>query len=239
MTNTTPPDHVKVEHIPTDPDNPYPLGRSIINLDPRNLNHLALVNPPQRATKPNKPWWTRDVYDQGNQPRCTAEAAVGMLRTQPFYTQFKPDWPTYDDPDERQTLYREAQQHDPWPGDNYEGSSVDAPLKVLRNRGHIAAWKWLLGETELREWVTWYGPAVVGTHWYTDMFNPDSDGYIFANGSIAGGHAYRITQYHADRDAYRIVNSWGRGWGQNGRAWIPGGTLNGLLQQDGEAVTLG
>lgn len=226
------------ELIPVDPDNPYPLGRAGVHHDPRNADHRALVQPPARATKPNRAWYTTDIYDQGRTYRCTAEAAIGCLRTHPNRSQFHLDWPSYDQPDERHALYLEAQSQDPWPGNNYNGSSTDAPFKVLRDRGHITGWKWLFGETEVREFVTWYGPAVVGTIWYSDMFTPDTTGYIHPTGSQSGGHAYRLIQHSAKRDAYRIANSWGRTWGQNGRAWIKSADLATLLAQDGEAVTI-
>ena len=85
-----------------------------------------------------------------------------MLRTTPFASQFK-ERPAYDTGDERHALYKAAQAIDPWPGDDYDGTSTDAPFRILRDRGSITKWQWLFGERELREWLTWYGPAVVGT----------------------------------------------------------------------------
>ncbi len=224
------------ELIPVDPDNPYPLGRVGVHHDPRNSDYRALVQPPPRTTKPGRAWWTRDVYNQGRESSCAAQAAVGICRTSPLRTGFT-DWSLYDEPTERHALYRAAQQVDPWEG-VYEGTSTDAPFKILRDRGHIAAWRWLFGEAELWEYVTWYGPAVVGTVWYQSMFNPDSDGYIEPTGGAAGGHAYRIVQANT-RYGYRIVNSWGRGWGQSGRAWITRDRLGQLLADRGEAATVG
>lgn len=230
-------DHV-IDKIPTNPDNPYPLGRSIINHDPRNYDFRALVQPPPKSHRPGRSWYTRDVYDQGRESSCAAQAAVGICRTSPLRTGFS-DWPAYDEPAERNDLYRAAQQVDPWPGASYEGTSTDAPFRVLRDRGHIAAWHWLFGETELWDYVTWYGPAVVGTLWLDAMFSPDAKGYIHPEGGLAGGHAYRVTQAHPTRHAYRIVNSWGRGWGQNGRAWMTRADMASLLERKGEAVTVG
>ncbi|MEZ4962617.1 MAG: C1 family peptidase [Saprospiraceae bacterium] len=44
---------------------------------------------------------------------------------------------------------------------------------------------------------------------------------VFAQPDIdGGGHAMVIAGYDDNRQAFRIVNSWGTGWGDNGYAWI-------------------
>jgi hypothetical protein len=223
--------------IPVAPDLPHPLGRAGVNHDPRNRDYRALVKPPPRAVNPYKSWATREVFDQGNSPRCTCEAAIGLMRTSPNASHFT-GRRDYDDPGERQAAYLSWQQYDPWPKP-HDGSSTDAPFQGLRAAGEITGWRWLFGETEAREYVTWYGPIVVGTVWLDGMFYPDGNGFLPVTGGVAGGHAYRIVQYNPRLDAYRVVNSWGRGWGQSGRAWIGAADLAALLDQEGDAVTLG
>lgn len=214
----------------------YPLGR-IQHHDPLNKEHRALVQPPPRSSVPNVSWYTRDVYDQGSTSSCTAQAATGLLKTSPFRKDFT-EWASLDTHEERQALYREAQKVDPWDGEDYEGSSTDSPFKVLRSRGVITGWRWLFGEEEMREFVTWYGPVAVGTNWTYSMFQPDKSGFIVPGSDSAGGHAYRVVQYNAQKKAYRIVNSWGRGWGQYGRAWIRQADMATLLADGGEVVTI-
>lgn len=41
------------------------------------------------------------------------------------------------------------------------------------------------------------------------------------NEDVVGGHAMVIVGYDDDREAFLIDNSWGTGWGLNGRAWWP------------------
>lgn len=239
-TMTTPDTIERSYVIPVAPDLPHPLGRAGVHHDTRNRAFRALVNPPTKTTTPGRPWPSTDVYDQGNASSCTAQAAIGVLRTFPNRLSFKPDWPSYDTYDERHALYLEAQRNDPWPGESYDGSSTDAPYRVLRDRGHISEWRWLFGEAELRDYVTWFGPVSVGTYWFRSMFDVDAAGYIHADegSGVAGGHAWRIVQASSKRKAYRMCNSWGRGWGQAGRAWISFEDVALLLDRDGEAVTI-
>lgn len=225
--------------IPVKPDNPYPLGRVGINHDLRNANHRALVQPPRRAVVPYQLWYSDTLFNQAGD-NCTIEAAAGMVTTYPFKrTLTAAHWALLNTENKRLAWYEDSKNYDPWEGVDYEGTSTDAPFKLMRERGVISAWKWVFGEAEAREWVTWYGPLVVGTFWYDGMFDPNNRGFLNVTGEIAGGHAYRIVRYDPLRKAYRVVNSWGMDWGQYGRAWLRDVDLASLLEQDGEAVTVG
>lgn len=226
-------------YIPSQEDLPLPLGRSLVWHDPRNRNFRALDRPLRLPHDPKQPWYTRDVFDQLG-PSCTAAAAVGVLRTSPFRDLMKSHWTGYDTEQERHDLYKLAQQHDPWEGEAYEGSSTDAPFKVLRNAGIIQEWRWLFGLAEVRQWLKEDGACAVGTNWYRSMFSPDNNGTIHIRDEegVAGGHAYRLVYYDEDDKRYRKVGSWGRPWGDNGRAWIEEEDLERLLEEQGEAVTV-
>lgn len=221
---------------------PFPLGLRGNAHHPQNFAHRALVNPPPRLAAPKSTPWHRTTASVFNQQgsSCTAQSAIGVLTTLPFRYEFQPDRPAYDTEAERHQLYLDAQTVDPWPGGEptYEGSSTDAPFIVLRNRGIIAGWAWLFGEEELWEWVSFYGPAGVGTVWTEGMFWPDSNGFLHPTGYNAGGHAYEIAFASHPRQAYRIINSWSADWGQLGRAWITRADMRSLLADDGEAVTI-
>lgn len=227
-------DHTEL--IPINPDNPYPLGRHLHH-DLENANHRALVVPPPRSLIPYKSWMTFSTFDQGQFPRCTTESAVGTLLTTPYVRNFT-ERQMFDAPEERQAAYERWQSYDPSEWGVHDGSASDSPFKGMRAEGIITGWRWLFGEGEVREFVTWYGPVSVGTIWTDRMFYPDEDGYIHLGGMEAGAHEYRILQYSRIRDAYRMMNSWGKSWGQKGRAWIKSADLKSLLDQDGDAVTI-
>ena len=233
--------------IPPAPDNPYPLGRHLAH-DPRNRDHRAYTATPQRPPKWSL-WWTADVYDQGRESSCTTEAAIGLCRTSPVRFDFTPaSWATLDTEAERVAFYRWCQKYDPASWGQHDGSASDSPYKGLRELGHITGWKWLFGIDQVRQWVMWDGPCTVGTVWLQSMFEPRwftptglTEGCVVVvdrTSPVAGGHEFRIVGYSPNRRAFRIVNSWGQGWGDRGRAWILDTDLAWLLDQDGDAVTV-
>jgi hypothetical protein len=148
----------------------------------------------------------------------------------------------YDTEEKRYQLYRRAQRVDPWAGEEpeYEGTSTDAAFKVMRSEGAIKAWKWLFGVGECKEWAMHFGPFGAGTIWYYSMFEPNSKDYLVVNpdSGDAGGHAWRVVGYSKVRNSFRMLNSWGRGWGQLGRAWVSYEDMEHLLNAQGEAATV-
>lgn len=157
-------------------------------------------------------------------------------------------------------IYRRAQKLDVWSGESYEGTSVIAGAKAVKelknNAGepYLKEYRWAFGIEDLMLAIAYQGPVVLGMNWYTGMFNTDANGFIRPVGSLAGGHALLaigvvvkrralnrfgpITDFsEVDLDNSYIIlhNSWGRGWGDNGRAKISLRHLQILLAQGGEA----
>lgn len=73
----------------------------------------------------------------------------------------------------------------------------------------------------------------IGTLIFRDFMEPPAGGIVPLPGPRErpeGAHAYAISGYDATRARYpevlfKIHNSWGGGWGQNGRGWIPSSYL--------------
>jgi len=80
------------------------------------------------------------------------------------------------------------------------------------------------------------GPAVLGVPWYSGMYNTDSDGFIHADGYVAGGHAILARAVNVKKGYITLRNSWGKGWGVNGDCYITFEDMDKLLQNWGEAV---
>ena len=131
-------------------------------------------------------------------------------------------------------FYAYAQDHDYWPGTDYEGTSVDGGMQAMREYGYIESWYWARTVPDVLRAISRRGPVVFGLDWMTGMGWPDARGFIHPTGSVEGGHAIlgrqvglrykpgtttaqkRSAQWfdHVDLDASWIGlhNSWGPGW---------------------------
>lgn len=186
---------------------------------------------PETVELKTKYWRIGNILDQGPFPHCVGFAWHQFCKSAPIMTKLPPA---------ADYIYHEAQKIDEWPGEEprYQGTSVRAGVKVLHKLGRIAEYKWAWDAATVRDYVLTRGTVVVGTAWFRDMFYPDpKTGFLKVSGRIAGGHAYVIAGYCVKREAFRIVNSWGRSWGQNGRAWISFKDMDALLKNQGEACS--
>lgn len=200
--------------------------------DPRDHNYL--MSRDERANKISRRMWgLGSVLDQGQTPQCVGYSGAAYLMAAPVRNRnVDPYW-----------LYKLAQKYDEFPGENYAGSTVRGLFKGLHKEGYVTEYRWAFEVGPVLDHVLLEGPVVVGTTWYSRMTRPEK-GYCWPGGSVEGGHAYLIIG--ADRvrknpdgttGAFRIVNSWGRSWGQSGRAWITFATMDRLLRDQGESAT--
>lgn len=206
---------------------------------PDQRDRRFLLAPPAAAPGvERRMWYATDVFDQGPTSQCTAYAAVGWLRAGPVRnTKALPSF---------QELYADFQRNDEWPGEepDYEGSSIRASMKVLRRRGYVSEYRWAFDAATAINHVLSVSPMILGTDWLWDMLETDRRGFIRADGRMVGGHAYLAIG--ADRSkkcpdgtagAVRVINSWSRKWGSNGRAWLGFSDLDKLIRANGEAAT--
>ncbi|HEY3331451.1 MAG TPA: C1 family peptidase [Capsulimonadaceae bacterium] len=67
-------------------------------------------------------------------------------------------------------------------------------------------------------------PVVLGIMVYDDLGGiPNDPNFVYSPGPGAkpqGGHAVCIVGYDDDKHAFRMVNSWGSDWGDNGFVWL-------------------
>lgn len=70
------------------------------------------------------------------------------------------------------------------------------------------------------------------------MFDPDPTGRIAVveRSGIAGGHEYEVEEIDVPNGRVWLTNSWGSGWGIEGRAWMDFLTFGALLKQGGDAI---
>ena len=202
----------------------YALGRVHIP-DSRDKNYPISKALPPKGSAPEREyryWWDSAWWgDQGYLPHCVAFSWVHWLEDGPithFYKNrdFDPSYLNESRHEKHQPLfnpasiYNEAQKIDEWVGEDYDGTSVRAGAKILRQLGVVSEFRWASTLDEVVQTVLHLGPMVVGTWWYSDMFYPDKNGLIKATGHKAGGHAYVITGVNVKKQRFRIKNSWGR-----------------------------
>lgn len=205
------------------------LGR-IYQPDDRDNNYL-LELATQRSSVPSKIWDLNVVLDQGQTPMCVGYSTAGWIVAAPVVNPL-PD-PV--------AVYHDAQLVDgsPLP---HEGSTVRAAMKVLQSKGVVSQYNWAFDLTTVINYVLEKGPMVVGTNWYRSMFSVDTNYNIGISGKIAGGHAYIFIgadQNHKNKrgiGAFLIQSSWGKLWGNNGRAWLSFANVDRLLREQGEAA---
>jgi hypothetical protein len=205
--------------------------------DSRDYNYLLRSMVPLAEVKPKTKHWTlfHLPLDQGNTGTCVGHAWKHWMLTAPTIR-------TRADVEPRAfTIYRSACQYDPWPqnddGDPEWGTSVRAGAKALQSRGFLDTYGWAFTVEDAIAWLVSSGPLVFGTNWTRDMFKPDAKGFVRYTGPVAGGHAYCAVGWSEQRGAMRFVNSWSSAWGQKGRFWMDGETVEQLLVDDGEACT--
>lgn len=217
------------------------LGRRVAE-DPRDRNYMMQ---PVITARTYKNWYTPyPIYDQGNTAQCVAYSGVRFLTSSPVPNErkaklFEADRGLFLD------IYKECLSVDEWPGEDLEnGTSIRALMKTLKRRGYITEYRWAYDVETVIQQVINHSPVVMGTDWYMNMFMPHNEhGYLDCSGEFAGGHAWVIVGANRQREnpdgtegAVRMINSWGDGWGQRGKAWITFGDLAKLIAAQGEAA---
>jgi hypothetical protein len=188
--------------------------------------------------------WSRKAWrapgerlDQGREGACVGFALTNELLSSP-----SPMGRVIPKPRNKfaSDVYREAQKIDEWPGEDYEGTSILAGMKVLRSRGLISSYYWAFGIEQVLDTLVSVGPVVIGIPWHESMYNTDENGLVRIDGREVGGHAILLTGYHPNHPVLkepvvRWRNSWGPEYGINGNGFIRPSNLSWLLQKYGEA----
>lgn len=190
------------------------------------------------------------IFDQGDLGKCTAETALGLLGTGPYWDALRAiagGTPTsagiYPFTDAgTNVLYSDITRDDPfdgqWPPDD-TGSDGLSMAKALVRAGIVPGYQhtFSLGDA-LRALVDY--PLAVGTLWTDRMFTPNRSGLITYDGAghAVGGHEWIADGYDTERNWVRGVTSWGTSWGLDGRFYLTVEDFGRLLADDGDVIVL-
>lgn len=200
--------------------------------DERDEQYMMYGSAPYIDDFTRQSWKIGPLLNQGNSSHCVAYAWTQFLTTEPWgaFTENPPD-PIQ--------LYKDAQKNDEWPGTepDYYGTSVRAGAKVLKDRGIISSYVWGYRVEDVAKFIYENGPVVAGTRWYSNMSNPDPNGFVRANGSYEGGHAWTIYGVDSKWETFFAVNSWGTSFGRNGRFFVKFNEMEKLLREGGQVCS--
>lgn len=174
-----------------------------------------------------KRWRILERLDQGQEGACVGFGWCHELHAPPIRI-------TNVDP---RAIYKRAQQLDPWPGEDYEGTSVLAGAQAVQELGHLKEYRWAFGIDDVLATLVAHGPVVIGVNWHQGMSDTDPQGYIHPVGPIRGGHCVCLMGIIRRRRGWVVIgrNSWGIGWGRNGNFRITADDLAYLLSSGGDA----
>lgn len=207
----------------------------------RHVNHdeASKAYPAQLASNILDVRHTRvsPILDQGNLGSCTGNAIVGCVGTEPRRKQA-----VELNEDLAVTAYALATQLDPYAGTyppDDTGSDGISVCKAAVKLGLITGYDHCFGLEQALLALS-LRPVIIGIPWYDSMFEPDDQHWveIKPGAQVAGGHEICLDTLRpiGPHPYVSFANSWGTGWGNNGRARMSWATLDRLLSEDGDCT---
>jgi hypothetical protein len=178
------------------------------------------------------------ILDQGNTGSCTGNAETGALGCDPLFGALPAGHPVLDETFARDTLYHLATTLDPYPGafpPEDTGSDGTSVCKAAMSLGFIAGYTHCQSVADVCA-ALMETPVIFGVDWYEGFDSPDSSGLVQIAGAVRGGHEIVCTQLDVGNRLVVCDNSWGEGYGVQGRFAFSWDTLEQLLSTDGDAT---
>jgi len=187
------------------PAQQFGMGRAWVEDSSDQLYPLRSITAPgpERTT----PYKIGAVRNQGQTSECVLYTFRELLDAEPVSD---PDLlnPAPDD------LYPKVQAIDgiPLP---HDGTNDRAMMKIGQDLGLVHAYHWAQSLDEAEQYILHNGPLMCGMAWDVSMFKTDAQGFVYPNGTQAGGHEF--LNYWVERiggkRVWRFLQSWGLGWG--------------------------
>lgn len=200
------------------------------NHDPRSRGFAAVDEVPGPPPH-DVAWRPGSVLDQGREGACVGYGCLAEVLAAPVPGRLAAS--------NAVRWYHRAQRFDEWPGEGYEGTSVNAGMKVGREFGWWGGWRWAFGVDEMRSAIQ-LGPLVLGIPWHAGMYRTAADGVVRVSGQQVGGHCLLVVGWSVDYTGagpgFWWRNSWGTGYGIGGSAFVPEDTMGELIEGVGECA---
>lgn len=211
-----------------------PLGRHREH-DPRSRSYRVAVDhaAPLRTVHHRR---YGHPFDQGNLGSCTGNAVAGALNTKPLHVVGSHLLGEED----AVAIYELATQLDGFDGTyppDDTGSSGLAAAKAAQQKGLITSYRHAFGIDDALQALQ-DAPVITGVDWYESFDNPAPGGLVEIAGQVRGGHEFEIIGFDAHQQIVYAENSWGIGWGVNGRFHFSVQTWDRLLAAGGDATVL-
>ena len=239
-----PGDPLHVKRIPERRIEGRRLGRHVRH-DPRSLAYLVPERDPATLTSVRHER-AISVLDQGSLGSCTGNAAEGCVGSQPFYgvipgtVPARPTGSPVADEDQAVALYSAATRLDDYDGSyppEDTGSDGLSVAKAAQRAGLISGYQHC---TSLNAALAALAerPVITGINWYDSFDDPAADGFIAiaAGAQVRGGHEICLDELNVERKTVWFTNSWGTGWGKDGRAYMTWNDFGRLLKEDGDVT---
>lgn len=214
---------------------PKRLGR-LVEHDPKSRNY-----PARKAVRPRSVLWPHNapVLDQGDLGSCTGNALAQCLNTA-FFAKSRPKR-KYLDEQYARLLYAKATVLDDiqgaWPPSD-TGSSGLAVCKAGVALGYLTAYHHSFGVDHAAQTLQ-SQPLITGVNWYSDMYEPDSRGFITPTGGLDGGHELTLLGVNYRWEYFTWLNHWwdnGKPWGDRGRVKVSRADYTRLLDEQGDVT---
>lgn len=237
------------------------LGRNVPT-DWRHVERFALqadplseLMPAVEKVLPLPAFWYKGEHDQGHEGACEGfgnSLMMTIINTlqQGRLHRYNPWW-----------LWDRAKEIDEWadtnPGDS-NGTSGRAACDVLRTLGHVRVQRrresppdpsqgirenrWATSVDQMRAVAGVGLPMAIGVNWYGNFDRPQQKAngklteFVIGEGDlggIRGGHCICVFGASDRRQAFKLANSWGRGYPL---VWLPYATMERLIREDGEVA---
>jgi hypothetical protein len=208
---------------------PKGTGR-LFALDTRDGDYLArMVVPDGYKRRKRRTWSAPGVSDQGPTNSCTGWGTAAVFWAKPRVR----NWVVIGGIKHRLDpfrIYAGAREHDEFPGEADEGSSVRGACDYLLKAGLIRGYRWTFTVNDQLDAIDLFGPAAIGIDWppgmYRDMTTVKYHGRHrklarFKGNAGALGHCLAVVGYDEPAGLADLKNSHGARYGDNGRVLLP------------------